>query len=512
MQNPPESLPTDVTRTTLSTLLANAQLLQRRGNTSEACEQYVQIVRQHPDCIEAYQGLFPLLQQQRRFDDLLQHGVAAQHALTSPFLPAIIAQLISLRFMQRHTEAIALIQQQLPQYPNQAYLYMQYGLLLKETGQLTLAKEQFDIALEIDPALYEAYWLRADVLDAPDEQHLQQILQQLAKPLTDSAKAQLHYALARAFEKRQQYSHSFEHLQRGAAAKRKTLSYDSQSDAAEHQAIASFFPTAEPITATDSSQRDALPKVIPIFICGLPRSGTTLVEQILASHPEITAGDELYEFAQATDDCLTTSQLEQRFPQWLSSSTPQQIQQIGRRYLELTNRLQGTAYFTDKMPLNYKAIGLIARALPQAKIIYCQRHPIDMLFSCYKQLFADGISFSYQLDELAESYIAHRQLIAHWQHILQHRMYTVTYEQLVQQQRIQSENLLSFVGTSWDEQCMHFYQSKRAVYTVSSTQVRQPMFSNSIGHWRHYEQQLQPLMQRLAPFIQQYESMLCNKN
>lgn len=449
--------------------------------------------------------LFQLLSNQRRFFELL--SLSQQLAAQQPdLLIAWQAQLRSLRQLQRHTEAINISTALLQRQPDNANLRLTLGVLLKDSGQSDTALEQLQAAIDIQPTLFEAYWLRADLLKTASDADIEQMQLLLPRCSTDTQRAQLHYALARALEQRQHYADSFLHLAQGAAAKKRALAYDHQAELAEYQAIMQQF--SQPLPQADTASCHS----IPVFICGLPRSGTTLVEQILSSHPDVTAGDELFELAQATALVLTTQQKQQPFPQWVSTADTLQWQHLGSTYLQLTKRLQNTTYFTDKMPLNYKAIGIIKAALPQAKIIYCQRHPLDTLFSCFKQLFADGIAFSYDLQQLADIYIAQQQLMAHWHKLFPGQIYTVTYEQLVQQQQQQTQALLEYLTLPWSDNCMQFHQNQRAVFTVSNSQVRQPMFQSSIGYWQRYQHQLQPLVQRLQPYIEKYQAMLCSKN
>ena len=490
---------------TTATQFAALQLQLRRGQYKEAEQCCLALIKQTVLRPQVYPALFQLLYQQRRFTELLQHA-AKSCALISNFVTGYLVQLQCLRQLQRHSEAITLAQEALQSNPGHGPLMLQLAILQKDIGAKADAFDCLQQLIKLHPQMCEAYWLRADLMSQPTDDDIAAMQQCVSQCPDQSGKAQLHYALARAEEYRGNYASSMAQLQLGAQAKRLTLNYNHQHELAEYHAIPQAFK--KPIHVT----RTHLSSSTPIFICGLPRSGTTLVEQILSSHANVTAGDELFDLAQASAYILTPVQQQQPFPQWVNTADPVQWSKLGERYLELTQRLQQTAFFTDKMPLNYKAIGIIRIALPQAKIIYCQRHPMDTLFSCYKQLFADGIAFSYDLDELADIYIAQHKLMAHWQHLYPGKIYTLSYERLVQHQRTETEQLLSYIGLPWDEHCMQFHHNRRAVFTVSNSQVRQPLFNSSIGHWQHYQKQLQPLFQRLKPYIEQYQTTLCGKN
>ena len=499
-----EQLDIAVNQPVSSTQLANLRLMLRRGQLNEAEAQCRHILSNQAAEHDICALLFQLLNQQRRFTELLQLGQQLT-AKQPELLIAWQAQLKCLRQLQRHEEAIELNKQLLQRFAKVADLWLFQGILLKDCGKLDAALSHLQQAIALQPTLFEAYWLRADLLKNPTDADIRQMQQLLDVSENDDAAAPLYYALASALERQQQFTASFNLLQRGAAAKQRTLRYNHQQELEEYRTLMQTF--TEPVQLSPTANGST-----PVFICGLPRSGTTLVEQILSSHEDITAGDELFELAQATARTLSAQQNALRFPHWATQMNSGQWQQLGANYLQLTSRLQSRRYFTDKMPLNYKAIGIIKAALPQAKIIYCQRHPLDTLFSCYKHLFGEGIAFSYDLDQLADTFIAQQQLMAHWHRLYPEHIYVVTYETLVMQQRQQTEQLLTFLDLPWSESCIQFHTNQRAVYTVSNSQVRQPLFRSSIGSWQRYQQQLQPLIQRLQPYVEQYQAMLCSKN
>lgn len=471
------------------------------------------------DLVGFYAFCNTLLQQQQLTKSLLllifhvcsQHGATdkqidyAQTALTlfPDWLEATLALSQAHRTLQQHANAIKVLEHALINQPEVSKLWQLLGILNKEMGELSSAVTAFNQAILHDPNDYENYWLRADLLKQPNKTDIAQLAALTEQPdLTKRELAFVCYALARAYEFNGQYALSFQALQRGAKAKRQTLAYNHQAELAEFVRITEVFQTQH----YPEPEKQA---ITPIFICGLPRSGTTLVEHILSSHPLITAGDELFELARATEQQLSAQQRLQPFPLWINSMQPTQWQDIGKAYLAQTRYVQHTPYFTDKMPLNLKAIGIIAKALPQAKIIYCERHPLDMLFSCYKQLFAEGIGFSYDLSELASIYRAQHKLMQFWQAQLPGRIFSIKYENLVKQQHQETDKLLTYLGLSWAEQCIDFHLNPRAVYTVSSTQVRQPLFSQSVGSWQHYKGELVELRQLLAEEIRAYEAALC---
>ena len=199
----------------------------------------------------------------------------------------------------------------------------------------------------------------------------------------------------------------------------------------------------------------------------------------------------------ATSEQLRHIKCQQEFPEWGGDLTATDWRAIGDIYLSRTRALQKTPFFTDKNLLNYKAIGLIHLALPEAKIIYCQRDPMDNLWGCYRQLFGEGLYFTYSQSELADAWNEAHRLLKYWQEHLSDKLLVINYEELVDNQKAVTETLLEFVGLPWSEACMNFHQNSRAVRTTSSTQVRSALSNKRIGQWRAFESQLQPLYQRL---------------
>jgi hypothetical protein len=307
--------------------------------------------------------------------------------------------------------------------------------------------------------------------------------QLLADPkLSDAHRARLHYALARAYEFLGDAQQQFSQVEQGARCKRATLQYDHGEEMRQMASVPECFAPAvlqQPVAAEAGGST-------PIFICGLPRSGTTLVEQILSSHAEVTAGDELTSLMLSTAQTLHALKIDQRFPNWAPDLEARDWHTIGALYREKTSSLQHTQFFTDKHLQNYKAIGLIHLALPDAKIVYCRRDPMDTLWGCYRQLFGDGMAFTYDQTELAETWKAAETLLQYWQQQLADKVFVLDYEVLVSNQEEVTRQLLEFIGLPWDPACLRFYENPRAVNTISSVQVRNPINSSRIGQWRNF--------------------------
>lgn len=452
-----------------------------------------QLQQQQPPLLDCYQLLLPLLFKAGRLDELQQNAEQAiqQFPLESLGYQALS---MSLRFGQHHQRAIEVLLQAKQHCGVSAVLLHQLGVLYKESGQLQLAKEYLTQAIALNPAQADSWWQRADLAGSLCSEQRQQLRQLASTARRLQDKASFYYSLFSACDKAQLYSEAFAALQQGAQAKRQSLHYEPERELAEFEAIAkTFSPT---LLSKPALQPDLGKEVI--FILGMPRSGTTLVEQILSSHTAVTAGDELFELGRACTDLLKAKDLRLAFPDWAEALSAQDWHQIGSNYLKRTAYLQHKGRFTDKMPLNFKAIGLIHRALPGAKIVHCRRNAMDTIWSCYRQLFAEGIAFSYNLQELTDYYLAYRSLMKHWQQHLSQQILTLDYESLVQDQLQQSQQLLQFLDLPWQPSCLDFHQNTRAVHTVSNSQVRQPIFSSGIGSWKPYQSQLAEIATQLA--------------
>jgi hypothetical protein len=242
--------------------------------------------------------------------------------------------------------------------------------------------------------------------------------------------------------------------------------------------------------------------VAPIFIIGLPRSGSTLIEQILASHSQVEATHELPEGGRLVRFIDRQRIGGRTYPEAVLEFSATALSEIGRRYERETRRYRsGKPRFIDKMPNNFATVGLLALAMPHARFINARRDPRDTCLSCYKQLFARGQSFSYDLMELGDYYVEYQRMIDHWQAVLPGRVLDVQYESVVADLEGQARRLLEFCGLPWEDACLRYYATERAVRTASSEQVRRPIYGDAIGVWRHYEAELAPLLDVLAPVL-----------
>jgi len=243
----------------------------------------------------------------------------------------------------------------------------------------------------------------------------------------------------------------------------------------------------------------------PIFIVGLPRSGSTLVEQILSSHSCVEGTMELPNMMNIARKMGNSTKDQTAYPEVLSEMPKKDLLSLGKSYIEDTKFLRsGLPYFIDKMPNNFSHVGLIKLILPNAKIIDARRNPLDTCFSCFKQLFARGQVFTYDLSEVARYYINYVKLMDHWDTTLPDFVYRVNYEQLISNQEEETKNLLNFCQLDFEAKTLQFYKTKRAVKTASSEQVRQPIYQKGLDHWKNYEEDLFELKRVLEPLKERF--------
>jgi hypothetical protein len=304
----------------------------------------------------------------------------------------------------------------------------------------------------------------------------------------------LHFALGRTAGKAGADAAAFGHFAAGNRLKRATLDYDGAATGDNFARAAAAFDAA--FFARHQGAGDA--SALPIVIVGMPRSGTTLVEQILASHPEVHGAGELPELgALATALAARTGG---RYPECASAADAAAWGELGADYAAALAALApDKARVCDKLPGNFSRLGLLRAMAPNAAIIHCRRDPLDTCYSCYSQLFAEGQPFAYEQTELGLYYREYEALMAHWHAVLPGRILEVRYEDVVGDLEGQARRLLEHCGLEWDPRCLEFHTTRRTVRTASLVQVRQPIYSSSIGRWRRHEKELAPLIEALGP-------------
>jgi predicted Zn-dependent protease len=409
-----------------------------------------------------------------------------------------------------YDEAIAVYGGVLQDYPGQPKVWMSYGHALKTVGRQADCIAAYRKSLELAPSLGEAWWSLANLKTVRfDAQDAAVMARELTRSdLSDEDRFHLDFALGKALEDAADYAAAFEHYAAGNALRRQTLDYDAD-DTSDHVSRSKALFT-QAFFAERAGQGADSPD--PIFIVGLPRAGSTLIEQILSSHSQVEGTQELPDIIALARRIGGKAGAERRsdYPEALAALPPEELKALGEEYLERASvhRKLGRPFFIDKMPNNFAHIGLIHLALPNARVIDARRHPLGCCFSAFKQHFARGQGFTYGLDDLGRYYADYVDLMAHVDEVLPGRVHRVIYEEMVADPETQVRALLDHCGLPFEKGCLRFYENDRAVRTASSEQVRQPIYSDAADHWRHFEPWLGPLKASLGPVLETYPRAL----
>lgn len=365
-------------------------------------------------------------------------------------------------------------------------------------GDLDEARNDLRRVLELDAGHAEAWLMWSSLGGDDDPARAIERLAPLARQNAGNAieRAKRHYALGALLEKEARYAESFDAVTEGARAWRGQVRHDGAEEAAFLAAIEAVFDEAFVRSAGPGHDSDR-----PIFVVGLPRTGTTLVERILSSHSRVGTAGELPDFSRhlgarieaLADDSMTTPAAMVPLARRIDYAA------LGGDYIASSRHAAGPLpHFVDKFPQNAIHIGPLRLALPNARIILVRRHPMDACYSMYKQLFTDIYQFSYDLDELADYFIAHDRLMRHWMALFPESLLTVRYEDVVDDLEGQARRMIDFCGLPWEADCLAFHRNRNPSTTASAGQVRQPIYRGSLGKWRHYRKQLAGLEARLA--------------
>jgi len=397
----------------------------------------------------------------------------------------------------RGEPAISLYRRAAALRPELATHHYNLGVALRAVGRIDEAEASIGVAIRIDPEDAGAYYVRSQLRhQTPEQNHvaeLQALLPRLAGHTPAIVKA--HYALAKELEDLGRYDEAFMQMQRGADLRRRTLRYEVDTDLAAMLEIERVFDAEQLASRGDGDDSTA-----PIFVLGMPRTGSTLVDRIIGSHPSVRSAGEVGNFPREVVRLVQAIRPSGRLARsdLIRLSAGIDRRELARSYARGLHALVGDdCHFIDKLPLNFLYVGLIALALPRATIIHVRRDPIDTCYAAFKTLFADAYPYSYRLDELGRYYLGYRRLMAHWDRALPGRIHHVEYERLVADPEAESRALLEACGVQWDPRCLRFHEDRQVVATASATQVRAPVYRSSVGMWRNYAEQLQPLIRTL---------------
>ena len=401
-----------------------------------------------------------------------------------------------------YATAIGIYGELLHEYPQQAPVWLSYGHALKTAGKQEAAIAAYLRCVELDADFGEAYWSLANLKTFRfDDAQVAAMRQALTRSdLADQHRIDFEFALGKALEDRGEYEPSFRHYENGNALRLRQVPYDAEENTARLRRARETF-TAGFFAARQGSGSSAPD---PLFIVGLPRAGSTLVEQILASHPLVEGTMELPDIISITRDLRGARG--GTYHEALARLTRDDLRELGERYLARTrvHRKLGRPFFIDKMPNNFAHVGLIHAILPNAKIIDARRHPLACCFSGFKQHFAHGQGFTYGLDNVGRYYRDYVELMRHFDTVLPGRVHRVIYEELVANTEPEVRRLLDHCGLPFDDACLRFFENERPVRTASSEQVRQPIYTSGVDHWQHYEPWLDPLKNALGPALTDY--------
>jgi tetratricopeptide (TPR) repeat protein len=396
-----------------------------------------------------------------------------------------------------YAQALPLYREILAETPNDPEIHLSIGHALKTMGRTQDAIESYRAATAARPECGEAYWSLANLKTYRfTDAEFAAMRSWEAANVQPADRYHLCFALGKALEDRGEYAESFGFYQRGNALKKSECRYRPEplERAARLQAelcTREFFAARRGVGCPDPS---------PIFIVGLPRSGSTLIEQVLASHSEVEGTMELADIPRLSQDLRGRENTAPRYPGILAEIGAQDFMRLGEKYLRDTRVYRkGKPYFVDKMPNNFRHLGLIHLLLPNAKIIDARRDPIACCFSNYKQLFASGQQFTYSIEDIARYYRMYTELMAHWDEVLPGRILRIEHEDVVEDLGGSVRRILDFCGLEFEQGCIEFHDTQRAVHSASSEQVRRPIYREGVDQWRHYEPWLGPLKDALGP-------------
>jgi tetratricopeptide (TPR) repeat protein len=474
---------------------------QAQGDLKAAIACYERALALKPDYVDAHNNLGTVLLEENRIEEAVAHYERV--LVLKPDYAAAHNNLgNALTRQDRGEEAQAHYERALVLKPDYANACNNLGNIFKEQGKFDDAMVQYERALAIRPDYAEAHLNRSELKrfhrGDPDLAALETLARQ--DDLSADKALYIHFALAKALEDTGDYARAFENLRDGNAMKRSQLNYKEKTVLELFQRISDVFNGS--LLGRFQGQGEL--SSVPIFVIGMPRSGSTLIEQILASHPQIHGAGELTAIEKMESSGLfNAGDPPLPYPESISALDGPAFQRLGQSYLaRLPKVANGEIRVVDKLLGNFLHVGLIRLMLPNARIIHSVRHPIDTCVSCYSKLFTNGLYFTYDLAELGRYYRGYSELMAHWRSVLPPgAMLDVAYEDVVDDLEGQARRLIDYCGLPWNDGCINFHKSTRPVKTASAVQVRQPLFRSSLQRWRNYEAGLGPLLDELNPVL-----------
>jgi tetratricopeptide (TPR) repeat protein len=501
------------------------------GKIEDAMAQYRQALALRPDYIEAHINLANALASLERHDAAIVHfgkalagrpasaeihndlgnslaalrryqEAVAHYEKAVALQPGLVAAHNNighaLAALGRHEDAVAHYRKALVANPELGDVHHSLGNALRAIGRLGESREALETAIAVAPGRADFYRSLAEITPfAAGDPHLAG-MERLARDidsLSDDHRVELHFALGKAYGDLHDHDRAFRHLLAGNELHRRRIGYDEPETLNLFRRIEATF---SPDLMRDKARKGE-PSQVPVFIVGMPRSGTTLIEQVLASHPKVFGAGELMAFAQSVASVAAPSATIQ-FPESVASMADDRFRELGAHYLAAIRPLApGAERITDKMPANFRFAGLIHLALPDAKLVHVRRDPVDTCVSCFSKLFTGSQPYAFDLGELGRYFAGYERLMAHWRRVLLPGvMLEVQYEEVVADFERQARRIVAHCGLAWDPRCLAFHQTQRPVLTASSAQVRQPIYRTAIGRWQPYAAMLGPLLAALG--------------
>jgi tetratricopeptide (TPR) repeat protein len=518
-------------------LMALAAEHHKEGRTEEAERLYRRVLRDNPRNVDALRLLAQLAVKANRVDDaevLLERAVEV-----APDFVLALLDLGQLRKEEdRYGEALECFDRAIalePSNPQTHYLragtlarasftheavdayrrclairpvhlgaLLGLGHVLKAVGDYDGAVGSYNACIRDAPDFGETYWSLANLKTYRFDDAMVGAMESRVAAAAGSVQSDVNFlfALAKAYEDRGDYERAWDYYRRGNQKQRAEVVYDPVQTEVMNDRLVGVYDES----FVESHRGAGNPDGSPIFILGLPRSGSTLLEQVLASHSQVEGTAELPYIGRLASSLNRNRASGVNYPEAMRELATANLASLGTEYLKLAqmHRRSGAPRFIDKMPNNFPNAGFIASILPNAKIIDARRHPLDACLSCYRQLFAKGQAFTYDLTEIGEYYLQYQRMMDHWERVMPGRVLTVQYEAVVGDFEAEVRRLLGFCGLPFEDACLRFYESDRPVRTPSSEQVRQPIYRRSVGHWRRYERHLGELIEVIAPIRDRY--------
>ena len=434
--------------------------------------------------------LFMMAGQPARADKAIASAI--EHADDNPVVLDMIGLVSSMLGNDR--EALDWYARAVDGAPENVAFLVNYANCQMHLGQLGESESALKKVLELSPGNANAHWILAGLHKATDRIHVD-AMQQLVESGRYPAKALafLCYALGKELEDLEDWEAAFGAFAQGADARRSTLEYNEAAETEMYAALERLYTKEWLDTPGESCDSAA-----PIFVVGQPRTGTTLVERIITAHSMVHSAGELKQFGNSVRR-LTRYRGASRFSaELVEGAVDVDFRKLGNMYIETSRTMAGDLpHFVDKLPANYIYVPLILKALPNAKIVHLRRNPMDACFSSFKQLFADAYPHSYNQEEMARHHARYYRLMDTWRERFGERFFDVAYEDVARDTEPNARALIDFLGLPWEDACLEFHKQKTVVTTASAVQVRQPAHTKSIGRWRRYEQQLEPMRKAL---------------